>query len=423
MYSTVGTNTSHKGEGEVGSDSRMSNGGGSSDEQHQVNEDDQNNKDNEASIVFGQTHGQRSVKFVAPEFGSNSEHSTGDGWRCSDPEATKEKDDSVGTRASYSADEGSYYSSNSETYGEGVFSTKNGTKLDNTAESKKDIPPFEIQRNESPSPQSLSSGWASPPHSEHIVSGSTKDTPTVRLHGVYYRSGPSISKIHGSEPLPWYSGWAPHLEHIMSVSERAKRRQISMAFASFLSQSQGVFFCCGKAGSGKSTFMKYISGHQEIRRQLESWSGDKKLAIISVFFWNSGDELQMSMEGFYRSLLFQVVQQCPEVLPAIFPDHSLQADDIHEGIRGRLLPFRFSELQGAIRRLLETSEFPSHRLCFFIDGLDEYKGDSKDHFTLAQLLKNWATKDVKIICSARPYIEFLDTFTDSGRTIQLHEWT
>lgn len=250
--------------------------------------------------------------------------------------------------------------------------------------------------------------------------------PTLKLHGVYFRSSPAISKIQSNDPTAWHSSrgaWGPHLEHIMSIAERAKRRRISMGFASFLRESKGVFFCCGKAGSGKSTLMKYINGHTQVRGQLDRWSGDKRLVLISIFFWNSGDELQMSMEGFYRCLLFQVVQQCPEVLPKVFPDRQLQENSDIRSIRGELLPFRFSELEDATRRLLATSEFPSHRFCFLIDGLDEYKGDSREHVALAQLLNGWATRDVKIICSARPHIEFLDTFTDSSRVIYLHEWT
>lgn len=209
----------------------------------------------------------------------------------------------------------------------------------------------------------------------------------------------------------------------MSLSERAKRRQISEAFASFLRHDEGLYFCCGKAGSGKSTFMKFLSGHKGIHRQLEGWSGSKKLVVINIFFWNAADELQMSMEGFYRSLLFQMVQQCPETLSAIFPQHELNVNDNPEGIRGFLLPFRFLELQEAVLRLLKRTQFSRHRICLFIDGLDEFKGDIVEHFKLARSLKDWAVHDVKIICSARPYTEFLDTFTDPRRTIRLHEWT
>lgn len=209
---------------------------------------------------------------------------------------------------------------------------------------------------------------------------SAMDASGVKLHGVYYRSDPSISKIHGNEPCFAHgavSGWKPHLQHIISISEHAKKRMISEAFASFLRHGQGVYFCCGKAGSGKSTFMKHISRHQKIIRELQTWSGAKKLVLIKIFFWNSGDEMQMSMEGFYRSLLFQVLQQCPESLPEIFPRQA-EGEEFMRDIRGNMLPFRFSELQEAVRRLLQTAWFPKHRFCFFIDGLDEFKGDSVD---------------------------------------------
>lgn len=269
-----------------------------------------------------------------------------------------------------------------------------------------------------------------PEHSELFTGacGSKARAGAMELHVVLYRSGPSISKIHGngqSHALPHRTagGWLPHLEHIMVISERARRRQISESFASFLREGNGVYFCCGKAGSGKSTFMKYICRHEEVLDQLRVWSGLKKLVFINMFFWNSGDDLQMSMEGFYRSLLFQVVLQCPESLQVIFPGVFHGEVNQDDGIRRLLLPFRFSELQDAVHKLLETTQFPNHRFCFFIDGLDEFKGESVEHFRFAQSLKQWATNDVKIICSARPHTEFVDTFTDQRRIIQLHEWT
>lgn len=214
-----------------------------------------------------------------------------------------------------------------------------------------------------------------------------------------------------------------HLDHMRRASERAIRRQISESFASFLRNEDGVFFCFGKAGSGKSTFMKHISSNKKTLTPLREWAGAKILVLVNIFFWNSGDELQMSMEGFYRSLLFQVVQKCPDIVTRLFPTHTLTGNDHTQGIREGLLPFRFPELQDAVSRLLKTSKFSRYRFCFFIDGLDEFKGDSVDHFQLARSLRDWASQDVKIVCSARPYTEFLDTFTDPRRMIQLDLWT
>lgn len=346
------------------------------------------NERDENHVIFGQTAGKQFVTYATFDFDKHIHDNETRRLGYSDPDR-QVLNDSIETQGSFSSN-----NSNMSDWSGSLQSREQGTEEEQEA--------------------------------LDATHSSTKDALKLKLHGVFYRSGPSISKIHGNEPLSEYSqhnGWAPHLDHIMSVSERAKRRLISNEFSSFLRDAQGVYFCCGKAGSGKSTFMKYISGHQDVLKQLEFWSGSKRLVVISIFFWNSGDELQMSIEGFYRSLLFQVVQQCPEILPELFPDHQMRAFEHVEGIRGALLPFRFSELQQAIHRLLKTSEFPHHRLCFFIDGLDEFKGESREHVTFAQLLKHWATEDVKIVCSARPHVEFLDTFTDPYRTIQLHEWT
>lgn len=368
--------SSPKSESELGKQNRSSDDKPLSSDEHRNDEGDERTRHNEDPIDSGPANGQQPAE---PGSSNPRKHLGGsDGNKCGDSESDASTAKSVGSSMSYWESDGDW----SGDHGGQAPGIRN--ERDNTA------------------------------------------PPTLKLHGVYFRSSPAISKIQGSDPTACHSsrgGWGPHLEHIMSVSERAKRRKISMGFASFLSESEGVFFCCGKAGSGKSTLMKYIRGHPKVLTHLERWSGHKKLVLISIFFWNSGDELQMSMEGFYRCLLFQVVQQCPEILPEIFPDRKLQENSDMRSIRVELLPFRLSELEDATRRLLATSEFPSHRFCFLMDGLDEYKGDSREHVALAQLLNSWATRDVKIICSARPHIEFLDTFTDSNRIIHLHEWT
>ncbi|RNJ56586.1 hypothetical protein D7B24_007073 [Verticillium nonalfalfae] len=58
----------------------------------------------------------------------------------------------------------------------------------------------------------------------------------------------------------------------------------------------------------------------------------------------------------------------------------------------------------------------THRFCFFIDGLDEFKGDSSDHKELARQLRAWGNSpDVKICVSSRPYQAFLDVFDSKMR--------
>ncbi|KAM7219342.1 hypothetical protein V8F06_005241, partial [Rhypophila decipiens] len=67
--------------------------------------------------------------------------------------------------------------------------------------------------------------------------------------------------------------------------------------------------------------------------------------------------------------------------------------------------------------------FPEHCFCFFIDGLDEYKGESQDYLQLVKMLQRWASsEDVKICASSRPYIEF-DNLGLEKRRFHLHQYT
>lgn len=88
------------------------------------------------------------------------------------------------------------------------------------------------------------------------------------------------------------------------------------------------------------------------------------------------------------------------------------------------MPIRFPELKYAMSMVLEKCNFPNHRFCFFIDGLDEFEADlHTDHWDLAQALRSWAASpDVKICVSSRPYEEFLQGFDDKSR-MHLHELT
>lgn len=213
---------------------------------------------------------------------------------------------------------------------------------------------------------------------------------------------PEFDAITRSEPL--------------EESEEALRAKTSRVFIDFLQYSGRTLFVQGKAGCGKSTFMKYVAHHDLTDSGLKLWARTKKLVTIKVFFWRSDDLLQESIEGFLRSILFQVLSQCPELIDAIFPHTPSGEFDAVE--------YRLSELEEAFTRLLnhETEEM----YCFFcfIDGLDEHQGDNLSHQNLANQLVSWASlTNVKIMCSARPYTVFLEAFSESGDIIEFHRLT
>ncbi|PCG98536.1 Hypothetical protein PENO1_057490 [Penicillium occitanis (nom. inval.)] len=176
---------------------------------------------------------------------------------------------------------------------------------------------------------------------------------------------------------------------IKRSDEQRMKQQVRQSFLTWLRSGDGIYHISGKAGSGKSTLVKFLCQNPRLIRELEQWAGNKKLVFASFFFWASGDKLQRSLEGLYRSLLFEILNQCPELIDKVLPDH-----------------------------------FPHHCFFFFfIDGLDEYEGDSTDHLDLARNLNNWPfSADMKLCVSSRPRTEFLNVF-DSDLQMHLHHLT
>ena len=116
----------------------------------------------------------------------------------------------------------------------------------------------------------------------------------------------------GSPDFEWHETDIQYFE-----KEQLERRAETRArFVAWLNSGRGVFHISGKAGSGKSTFMKFICSHERTEAELKEWAGQKKLVFAPFYFWKSEDEIQMSLEGLYRSILFITLRQCPELIPA-----------------------------------------------------------------------------------------------------------
>jgi len=45
------------------------------------------------------------------------------------------------------------------------------------------------------------------------------------------------------------------------------------SFTHWLSSGRGIFHISGKMGSGKSTLMKFLSGHERTQAELRTWAG------------------------------------------------------------------------------------------------------------------------------------------------------
>ena len=56
----------------------------------------------------------------------------------------------------------------------------------------------------------------------------------------------------------------------------------------WLRSGSGIYWLCGKAGSGKLALMKYIYNHAKAKILLSAWADQATLTLASFFFWNLG---------------------------------------------------------------------------------------------------------------------------------------
>lgn len=174
----------------------------------------------------------------------------------------------------------------------------------------------------------------------------------------------------------------------------------------WLQGSDGLYWVSGKAGSGKSTLMKWLLQEDRTRKLLESWSGDKRLLTAHYFFWSSGSDVQKSLSGLLRSLLYELLQQWSDLIAQISPPRwrSYDLELAHFPAWTNI------DLLIAIRTLLRHAA-QSARVCLFIDGLDEFAGDDDQRVEILDLLKELAAyRHIKICVSSRPWELFKDAF-------------
>jgi len=173
-------------------------------------------------------------------------------------------------------------------------------------------------------------------------------------------------------------------------------------FRDWLKHGDGVYWVSGKAGSGKSTLMRYLHDDGRTRKALSQWAGNQDFVLASFFFWGSGTEMQKSQRGLLQSLLFEILRRCPALIRNSCPLRWSQNAPISD--------WTVSELSQTFQRLIveQTLNF-----CFLIDGLDEYGGD---HFEIIEALNSFsASPNIKLCLSSRPWNIFEHAFGQNPR--------
>ncbi|KAK4202962.1 hypothetical protein QBC40DRAFT_319724 [Triangularia verruculosa] len=188
-------------------------------------------------------------------------------------------------------------------------------------------------------------------------------------------------------------------------------------FSKWLQSSQQLYWITGKAGSGKSTLMKFISQAERLgvgktshdispprcAEHLRLWAADRPLTIACFYFWAAGSERQRSREGLYRTLLHQILSDHPEEIMSIFPERWEALCLYDEDPK----PFVEEELRQGLLEVVQDIE-PTAKVCLFVDGLDEFDGKHED---LIDLFNDIITKtSIKVCVASRPWTVFEDAF-------------
>lgn len=193
----------------------------------------------------------------------------------------------------------------------------------------------------------------------------------------------------------------------------------SSPFLTWLETGDGIFWITGKAGSGKSTLMKYLSSHDKtrdfIRARSNARSDSRHALLLDFYFWYSGTPMQKSAEGLLRSLLYHILRFSPDAVPIASPRRFKAAEEFHRDPDH----WTYQELWESISRV--AKEDLSVDYYIFVDGLDEYEGHHPD---LIKLLQDLADNPHVCLCvSSRPWNVFDRTFRASSNWLRLEDLT
>jgi hypothetical protein len=117
-----------------------------------------------------------------------------------------------------------------------------------------------------------------------------------------------------------YDSRPARLDSVPQTHKNTFQWALDSQLSSWFLSGSGTFWVSGKPGSGKSTFMKFISKHPRTRELLADWAGSSdSLAVAAHFFWIAGAPIQKSWQGLFQSLLFDVLQGRPHVVSLVSP--------------------------------------------------------------------------------------------------------
>lgn len=198
-----------------------------------------------------------------------------------------------------------------------------------------------------------------------------------------------------------------------------KTTESNTTLMEWMTVGSGLYWVNGRAGTGKSSLMRFLDDDPRTEDAFRLWAGERPLVLTAFYFWNSeaaGDNCLKSLSGLYKGILFGLIDQNDEFAELLFPDHLVVGRDWGESFPTLL------DMAQAFERLYTAEKLPA-AIGLIIDGLDEYDATSSEQMEMAEVLCRAAqSPHLKIIVSSRPEAAFETVFTNSKR-LRLHELT
>jgi len=168
--------------------------------------------------------------------------------------------------------------------------------------------------------------------------------------------------------------------------------------------NHGIYWIHGKPGSGKSTLMKFLHSNLTVEDHMLRWANGQPIIKAQYFFWKSGNLLQRSLEGLYRHLLLQILEQRSGML-----DDALLVQQ-KTGFGTYTTHWNKIDLSEALLALVRSLSTNS-KFLFVVDGLDECEDNIVGQEEAVDVLTRLSTLDhVKVCISSRPWNIYKDAF-------------
>jgi len=194
---------------------------------------------------------------------------------------------------------------------------------------------------------------------------------------------------------------------LQPVSNRSQQWDSLIAWLSSPAESRRIYWIYGKPGSGKSTMMRFLDQNVTIPDHMLPWAENRTVLNAQYFFWNPGHKLQKSITGLLRTLLLQLLEKQPHLIPHVVHQRKWTAARTPGNDP---IDWTNSDLQHVLHEFI-LSVRSYAKVFLLLDGLDELDDSNDACEELISLLINTASlENVKVCISSRPWNIFRDAF-------------